>query len=129
MYLQHLYCSATGETITDAGLVGLSPAGRPILCAYDLPAIRREVDRDAFAARPRGMWRWRELLPLAQPHDPITLGEGDTPLRRATRLGQTLGLPRLWIKDESGNPTGSFKARGLSAAVTMAVHLGVQALV
>jgi threonine synthase len=74
------------------------------------------------------MWRWRELLPLPLEHEPVTLGEGDTPLLAAPRLGRELGLERLWVKDESGNPTGSFKARGLSAAVTMAAHLGAKIL-
>jgi threonine synthase len=126
-YLRELYCSATGEVLPSDRLLGLSPAGKPILCRYDLEAIRREVDRDEVGARPRGMWRWRELLPLPAGAEPVTLGEGDTPLLSAARLGEALGLRRVWVKDESGNPTGSFKARGIAAAVTMAVRLGARA--
>lgn len=128
-FVQTLYCSATGELLPPGRAHGLSPAGKPILVRYDLEAIRGAVDRDAIATRPRGMWRWRELLPLPSDADPVTLGEGDTPLLPARRLGEALGLQRLWIKDESGNPTGSFKARGLSAAVTMAHHLGERAFI
>jgi len=127
-YLESLTCSATGEALERGCLLNLSPAGKPILCNYDLAAIARNVDRDRITRRGRGMWRWRELLPLPLEHDPVSLGEGDTPLLAAPRLGRELGLERLWVKDESGNPTGSFKARGLSAAVTMAAHLGAKIL-
>ena len=75
------------------------------------------------------MWRWRELLPLPFDAEPVTLGEGDTPLLSAPRLAEGLGLSRLWIKDESVEPTGSFKARGLAAAVTMGSHLGAEAFI
>ena len=128
-FVETLYCSATDELLAPEQLHGLSPAGKPILVRYDLDAVRRAVARDVFASRPRGMWRWRELLPLPQHAEPVTLGEGDTPLLDASRLAAELGLERLWIKDESGNPTGSFKARGLSAAVTMAWHLGARAFI
>src|SRR5688572_941662 len=100
-HLTHLECSATGERTAADRLHMLSPAGRPWLCRYDLDAIRSNVDRDALARRPRGMWRWRELMPPAQP---ITLGEGDTPLLDAPRLASTLGVRRLLIKDESLEP-------------------------
>lgn len=128
-HLQALYCSATGHELPTDRLHNLSPAGKPILCRYDLDAIRSAVDRDAIAARRGGMWRWRELLPLPFDAEPVSLGEGDTPLLPAKRLAEALGLSRLWIKDESVEPTGSFKARGLSAAVTMATHLGATSLI
>jgi threonine synthase len=80
--------------------------------------------RAALDRRPRGMWRYREFLPLSQDEEPVSLGEGSTPLLPARRLGEALGLADLWIKDEAVNPTGSFKARGLSAAVTRAVAAG-----
>jgi hypothetical protein len=83
------------------------------------------IDRDEFRRRPRGMWRWRDLLPVHEQRYMISLGEGDTPLLRLPHVGETLGLNRLYVKDESLNPTGSFKARGLSAAVSKAVELGV----
>lgn len=128
-FVETLYCSATGERLPADRLWGLSPAGKPILVRYDLEAIGRAVTREEIARRPRGLWRWRELLPLPFHAEPITLGEGDTPLLPAPRLGRALGLERLWIKDESVQPTGSFKGRGMAAAVTMAVHLGARAFV
>jgi len=125
-FVHALVCSATGETLPRNELLGLSPAGKPVLVRYDLERLRDAVSKDHFARRPRGMWRWRELLPLPLEAEPVTLGEGDTPLLEASRLGVEIGVGKLWIKDESTNPTGSFKARGLSAAVTMAVHLGAK---
>ena len=94
----------------------------PLLARYDLAAARRTLTREALATRVHSMWRYEEVLPGASP---VTLGEGMTPLIRAHRLGQELGLDTLYIKEEGQNPTGSFKARGLSAAVTMAKALGV----
>jgi threonine synthase len=126
-HLDLLYCSWTGDELPSDELLGLSPAGKPILCRYDLPGIAADVDREEISARPRGMWRWRELLPLPRPHVPVTLGEGETPLLRVPRIAAELDLKRVWVKDESTNPTGSFKARGLSAAVTMGIHLGATA--
>lgn len=98
----------------------------PILARYDLKALRASLDPVDIANRPRGMWRWHELLPVRDPRCRVTLGEGDTPLLPAPRLGARLGLRRLLIKDESINPTGTFKARGMSAAVSKAVELGVR---
>ncbi|MBX7079081.1 MAG: threonine synthase [Nannocystaceae bacterium] len=126
-YLIDLVCSSTGAAVPWERLQGLSAAGRPLVCRYDLPRVAASVDRDAIAARPRGMWRWRELLPLPGGHAPVSLGEGDTPLLATPRLARELGVRRLWLKDEAGEPTGSFKARGISAAVTMALHLGARA--
>ena len=127
-FLHSLECSLTGEVLPSGKLHNLSPAGKPIVCRYDLAAVKRHADRDEIRSRPRGMWRWRELLPLAADREPVTLGEGDTPLLEAPRLAAELGLESLWVKDEAVNPTGSFKARGLSAAVTMARELGARAL-
>jgi len=128
-YLTQLRCSETGETFAVDRLHMLSPAGRPLVCDYDLDAIARDVDRDAVSRRTRGMWRWRELLPLPLSARPVTLGEGDTALLDAPRIAAALGVRKLWVKDESLEPTGSFKARGISAAVTMAMHLGARAFV
>src|ERR687895_357061 len=86
---------------------------------YD-PTAARSWRPASLAARQANMWRYRELMPLFDGEEPVTLGEGWTPLLHARRLGGTLGLSRLFIKDESLNPTNSFKARGLSAAVTRA---------
>jgi threonine synthase len=86
------------------------------------------LDREAFASRPRGMWRWREMMPVVDEANVVTLGEGDTPLLDAPRLSAAGGFARLAIKDEGNNPSGSFKARGLSAAVSKAKELGVRAI-
>lgn len=87
------------------------------------------MDRDEFARRTKGMWRWAELLPVQHPENRIFLGEGDTALLRLPHFEKTLGLNTLFVKDESSNPTGSFKARGLSAAVSKAKELGVQKVI
>ncbi len=118
-----LECSGCTTHAEPDGLKTVCPdCGSPWLVRY-----ARKVGvgaRDALAARPRGMWRYREFLPLVGDEEPVTLGEGTTPLLAAERLGAKIGLPDLWIKDEAANPTGSFKARGLAAAVTRAVKAG-----
>lgn len=98
---------------------------RPLWVRYDLAEIRRAVTPEDIARRPPTLWRYRELLPLPADEEPVTLGEGFSPLVRAPRLGETLGLHDLWVKDESQLPTGSFKSRGLCMAVSMARHFGV----
>jgi threonine synthase len=107
----------------------LCSCGMPLLARYDLDAARDGWSRHSLADREPSMWRYRELMPLFEAaggaEAPVSLGEGWTPLLPAPRLGAHLGLNRLFIKDESLNPTNSFKARGLSAAVTRAHHLGV----
>jgi len=105
----------------------LCACGAPLLARYDLEAART-WSREALAGRRADMWRYRELMPLFDGDAPITLGEGWTPLIHARRLGARLGLERLFVKDESLNPTNSFKARGLAAAVTRASHLGARTL-
>jgi threonine synthase len=105
----------------------LCACGAPLLARYDLDAARA-WSRDTLAAREPTMWRYRELMPLFDGETPLTLGEGWTPLIHAARLGAGLGVPRLFVKDESLNPTNSFKARGLSAAVTRARYLGAKVL-
>jgi len=99
----------------------------PLLARYDLDAARA-WKKETLAAREPTMWRYRELMPLFDGEQPITLGEGWTPLVHARRLGRQLGLERLFVKDESLNPTNSFKARGLAAAVTRASLLGAKTL-
>jgi threonine synthase len=96
---------------------------------YDLDKAGKNLDRDDFHLRRPGMWRWCELLPVRNPENMLDLGEGDTPLLRAGRLGENLGLKNLYIKDESQNPTGSFKARGLAAAVSKAKELGIHRVI
>jgi threonine synthase len=105
----------------------LCTCGAPLLARYDLDRAK-SWRRESLAGRPANMWRYRELMPLADGEEPLTLGEGWTPLIHARRLGEELGMDRLFVKDESLNPTNSFKARGLAAAVTRAAHLGARTL-
>jgi threonine synthase len=100
-------------------------AGRPLVVRYDLPAVQRAVSREQIARREPSLWRYRELLPLEDERNKVSLGEGLSPLVRCERLGERLGLDDLWIKDESQLPTGSFKARGLCLAISRARELGV----
>jgi threonine synthase len=130
MFLTHLVCSSCGAQHDAKQLQNLcTKCQKPLLAKYDLKAISRKLTRQKLRARAdRSLWRFRELLPLPQSVDPISLGEGGTPLLRADRFGGQLGLSDLWIKDESVNPTQSFKARGMSVAVSMAKHLGATKL-
>jgi threonine synthase len=105
----------------------LCSCGAPLLARYALDAAS-SWRRESLAGRERSMWRYRELMPLFDGEAPVTLGEGWTPLIHATRLGGALEMSRVYVKDESLNPTNSFKARGLSAAVTRAAHLGAHTL-
>ena len=124
-YLDHLECTQCGKTYPHTQLSRVSPCcGKVLFARYDLPRLRRELDRDALAVRPDNMWRFAELLPVDDPENIITLGEGGTPLLEAANLGKKLGLKRLFIKEEGLNPTGTFKARGMSAAVSKARELG-----
>jgi threonine synthase len=128
-YFSHLECSVPcgAPTLDPRREHHLCQCGAPLLVRYDLDRARAWT-RDTLAGRASNMWRYRELLPLFDGEEPLTLGEGWTPLIHATRLGADLGLDRLFIKDESLNPTNSFKARGLSAAVTRAKYLGAKIL-
>src|SRR5687767_523447 len=128
-FFTHLECSVPcGAGAYDPHVEQhLCVCGAPLLARYDLEAAR-SWDRASLASREPTMWRYRELLPLFDGEQPLTLGEGWTPLIHARRLGAELGLERLLVKDESLNPTNSFKARGLSAAVTRAAHLGARVL-
>lgn len=101
----------------------------PLLARYDLATARHLMDKDEIDQRPRGLWRWHELLPICDRTEIISLGEGDTPLLTAPRLAAANGLKQVYIKDESGEPTGSFKARGLAVAVSKAIELGVKEFV
>ncbi len=129
MHVTHLECSSCGKTYEPRRLYNVcSQCGKPLLVRYDLKKIASTLKRDRLASREPSLWRYREVLPVEQEENVLTLGEGFTPLVPARRLGQKLGLSRLYIKDESLNPTGSFKARGLSMAVSMARELGVRKL-
>ena len=127
-FLQSLACSKTGEEFPPGRLYNLSPAGAPLLARYDLPRVRAEWTKKQVGRGPRSMWRYAGLLPLTSPQNIVSLGEGDTPLLPAPRFGARVGASRLLIKDESANPTGAFKARGMAAAVSMAKELGAAKL-
>ncbi len=107
--------------------MNLCPCGGPLLARYDLQAARRTLTRDGLAARPMTLWRYEEVLP-GDASAAVTLGEGGTPLLRLGRLGPELGLGNLLLKEEALNPTGTFKARGLSVAVSQARALGAEKL-
>ena len=127
-FLLNLECSACSKVHSPRQLINLCPCGNPLLVRYDLPAVKASLPLKFQGSRPQTMWRYEELLPPGNSQARISLGEGGTPLIDAGGLASSLGLSRLWIKDESANPTGSFKARGLSAAVTMAKALGAERL-
>jgi threonine synthase len=128
-YFTHLECSVPcGAGPYDARTEQhLCICGAPLFARYDLERAR-SWQIPSLAGRSPNMWRYRELMPLFDDEEPVTLGEGWTPLLHARRLGADLGLTRLYVKDESLNPTNSFKARGLSAAVTRAAHVGARTL-
>src|SRR6266849_4380150 len=114
-FVSHLECSLTGERYPADALHGLSRAGRPLLVRYDLDGVRRALPRQALAARPQTLWRYRELLPVRRPENVVSLGEVVTPLVSLPRLaGRLAGDGELLVKDEGRLPTGSFKARGLA---------------
>ena len=120
-----LECSLCNSTFEAAKIHNLCSCGGPLLVRYDLDAVRRSWSREQTAEGPPTMWRYAPVLP-PENGNIVTLGEGMTPLLRGRRLGARLGADNLWIKDEGLNPTGSFKARGLSCAISMAVELGIR---
>jgi threonine synthase len=129
MFLTHLSCTSCGLRHEWSLLQNLCTAcQKPLFPIYDLAAVGRTLTRDSLATREKSLWRYREVLPLPAEVEPISLGEGGTPLLRALRFGDGLGINDLWIKDEAQNPTQSFKARGMAVAVSMAKHLGATKL-
>ena len=126
MFVTHLSCTSCGLHHQWARLQNLCTAcQKPLFPTYDLAAVGRVLTREALTAREKSLWRYREVLPLPADVEPITLGEGGTPLLRAARFGGGLDL---WVKDEAQNPTQSFKARGMAVAVSMAKYLGATKL-
>ena len=129
-YLVGLRCVSCGAPTTDRTRDPLCPAcGGFLQAEYDLDKMRAEVDRDALAAQPPGMWRWRCLLPVRDERHVVTLQEGDTPLLRMQRLEAEFGCPRFFIKDESRNPSGSFKDRGASVTAGKCREVGIDHLI
>ena len=129
MFLRHLECTACGLRHDWNQLQNLCTAcAKPLFADYDLAAIRGTLTREALATREKSLWRYREVLPLPLDVEPVSLGEGGTPLLRAEHFGRKVGLENLWVKDEAQNPTQSFKARGMAVAVSMAKYLGATKL-
>src|SRR5713226_488137 len=129
MNVTHLECAACGLRHEARRLHNLcTQCGKPLLVRYDLKRAAASLTKESLAMREPDLWRYREVLPVDREENVIKLGEGFTPLLHATRLGERLGLSKLYIKDESQNPTQSFKARGMAAAVSMAKELGAKKL-
>lgn len=128
MFVTHLYCSSCNKKFEPRRLHNLCDCGKPLLVAYDLSKAASSLSRESLEGRVCSLWRYREVLPVESESNLITLGEGMTPLAHAKRLGMALGMPNLYIKDEALNPTGSFKARGMAVAVSMAKELGATKL-
>jgi threonine synthase len=129
MFLTALSCGLCGKSHSKSLLQTVCQnCQRPLLAAYDLKAVSAILSRKDLAGREPSLWRYREVLPVPADEEPVSFCEGWTPLLPAPRFGLEIGLPNVWIKDESQNPTGSFKARGMSVAVSMAKHYGATAL-
>ena len=124
----HLECSLTGERYEAGVPHGLSKAGRPLLVRYDLDAVGKAITKEALAARTEGFWRYREFLPVQKAENRVSLGEVVTPLMHLPHTEKWLGASEIIVKDEGRLPTGSFKARGLALAVSMAKEFGIEHL-
>ena len=124
----HLECALCGRQYEPGRVYNLCICGAPLLVRYDLRRAAETMVRERMSSRPPTLWRYREVLPVTNDVSILCLGEGFTPLIHAQRLGNRLGLPNLYLKDEALNPTGSFKARGLAVAVSMANELGLRKL-
>jgi threonine synthase len=127
-FVTHLECSMTGERYEAGKVHGLSKVGRPLLVRYDLPGIAKAVTKDALTQRSADFWRYREFLPVRHAANIVSLGEIMTPLIHCASVRKSLGGGDVIIKDEGRLPTGSFKARGLCMAVSMAKELGLKRL-
>ena len=126
-FVSHVECTVCGARHDGKRLLTVcAKCGQMLAVRYDLARVNAAVTKEALAQRPHGMYRFRELTPLDDGEEPVTLGEGGTPLLALPRLAAHLGMRRLWAKDESQNPTGSFKARGLGMAITRSRTLGAR---
>jgi threonine synthase len=129
-YFSHLQCSGCGREYSHREIHTFClDCQSTLLSIYDMKLVRQRMDRDQISRRLKGMWRWHELLPVIAPENVVFLGEGDTALLKIPNVGKELGLANLFVKDESTNPTGSFKARGLAAAVSKAKELGIKKVI
>lgn len=127
-FVTHLECSGTGDRYEPDTVHQLSTASKPLLVRYDLAGLASTATKDALASRPSGMWRYRELLPVRAAANIVSLGETETPLVSLPHMSDLLGVDEILIKDEGRLPTGSFKARGIAMAVSMAKELGLSRL-
>jgi threonine synthase len=128
MNVTHLYCSSCDKEYEPGKLYNLCQCGKPLMVSYDLEKAASTFKRESLAGREPTLWRYREVLPVRDRAGEISLGEGLTPLIKAEGLGAELGMKNLLIKDESLNPTASFKARGMAVAISMAKELGATKL-
>lgn len=129
-YLTHLVCPECNETFDADSLQTICADCRsPLLAVYDFDRVNQDLSPAIVRERPRGMWRWAEVLPVRDPRYRFTLGEGDTPLLPLNAIAEGIGVTGIYVKEEATNPTGSFKARGLCVAVSRACELGVKAFV
>ena len=126
--VSQLACSVCGRPYEAGKIHALCECGGPLLVRYDLEKVRATWKRESLASAPVSMWRYAPLLPVRDSKHIVSLGEGMTPLLKTARLGASLGANDLWVKDEGVNPTGSFKARGMSAAISMAREPGSQVI-
>ena len=124
--ITHLECSLCGTKYESGKPRNLCDCGGPLLVRYDLYKVRQSWNREWIPNGPCTMWRYAPVLPVSKPGAIVSLGEGMTPLIRTQRMARALGMDDLWVKDEGINPTGSFKARGLSCAISMCVELGIR---
>src|SRR6185312_4779805 len=125
-FVTHLECAMTGERHEADVVHNLSRAGKPLLVRYDLAGVKKAISKETLAGRAPDLWRYRELLPVRKAADIVSLGECMTPIIPMPRLSKKLGRGDILVKDEGRLPTGSFKARGLVMAVSMAKALGIK---
>src|SRR5437016_13935790 len=125
-FVTHLECAMERDRYPADQIHNLSKAGKPLLVRYDLTGVKKALTKDALRQRPADLWRYRELLPVRNCADIVSLGEVTTPLIRLPKLGKKLGGGEIIVKDEGRLPTGSFKARGLVMAVSIGKALGLK---
>lgn len=127
-FMTHLLCPKCGLTYNADEVQNLCLCGAPLLVGYDLVRVRDAVRREDLTTRPHSLWRYREVLPLREERNMVSLGESMTPLLRLSHLEQALGFGSLWLKDEGANPTGTFKARGAAVGISRAKELGIRSV-
>lgn len=126
IFAKEIVCPRCQSRFPLGKIVNLCPCGSPLLVRYDAKKLKRAVKKSELKGRPSTLWRYREFLPLRAEKNRVSLGEGFTPLIEARELASELHIKRLWIKDEAQNPTGSFKDRGISVAISLAKELGIK---